>query len=85
MPLSGSSSLSIEAINAGYRLIDTAEGRDNETGLGRAIQQCGMDHSQLFITSKLRNVGHSYDDAVASFDKTMWSLGLDQLDMFLIH
>ncbi len=75
----------IEAIKSGYRLIDTAEGYDNETGVGRAIREGGVSREELFITSKLRNGGHAYDEAIASFDKTMDSLGIEQLDMFLIH
>jgi 2,5-diketo-D-gluconate reductase A len=74
-----------DAINAGYRLIDTAEGYDNEQGVGEAIRDAGVPREQLFITSKLRNGGHSRDLALKSFDETMQKLGLDQLDMFLIH
>jgi 2,5-diketo-D-gluconate reductase A len=74
-----------DAIEAGYRLIDTAEGYDNEQGVGDAIRDAGVPREQLFITSKLRNGGHSRDLVLKSFDETMQKLGLDQLDMFLIH
>lgn len=74
-----------EAIKAGYRLIDTAEGYDNEEGVGKAIRDSGIDRSQLFITSKLRNGAHAYDEAIKAFDLSAKKLGLDYLDMFLIH
>jgi 2,5-diketo-D-gluconate reductase A len=74
-----------DGIAAGYRLIDTAEGYDNEQGVGEAIRTAGVPREELFITSKLRNGGHARDLALKSFDETMKKLGLDQLDMFLIH
>ena len=74
-----------DGIKAGYRSIDTAEGYDNEAGVGEAIRQAGVARSELFITSKLRNGGHARDLALKSFDETMQKLGLDQLDLFLIH
>jgi 2,5-diketo-D-gluconate reductase A len=73
------------AIEAGYRSIDTAEGYDNEEGVGEAIRSAGVPREQLFITSKLRNGGHQRDLALRSFDDTMRKLGLEQLDLFLIH
>lgn len=74
-----------DGIDAGFRLIDTAEGYDNEAGVGEAIRSCGLPRGELFITSKLRNGGHDRDAALKSFDATMAALGLEQLDMFLIH
>jgi 2,5-diketo-D-gluconate reductase A len=73
------------AIEAGYRSIDTAEGYDNEEGVGEAIRSAGVPRKELFITSKLRNGGHKRDLALRSFDETMRKLGLEQLDLFLIH
>ena len=73
------------AIEAGYRSIDTAEGYDNEEGVGEAIRSAGVPRKELFITSKLRNGGHQRDLALRSFDETMKKLGLEQLDLFLIH
>ncbi|WP_108396163.1 aldo/keto reductase [Devosia submarina] len=73
------------AIEAGYRLIDTAEGYNNEEGVGRAIRECGVAREDLFITSKLRNGAHAFDQAMAAFDETQRKLSLDYLDMFLIH
>jgi 2,5-diketo-D-gluconate reductase A len=74
-----------DAVEAGYRLIDTAEGYDNEEGVGRAIKECGIAREELFITSKLRNGAHAFDEAIAAFDETQRKLGLEYLDMFLIH
>ncbi len=74
-----------DAIEAGYRSIDTAEGYDNEAGVGEGIRSAGVPREELFITSKLRNGGHSRDAALKSFDATMKALGLEWLDMFLIH
>lgn len=74
-----------DAIDVGYRMIDTAEGYDNEEGVGEAINSVDLPRDQLFITSKLRNGGHDRDAALKSFDKTMKALGIDMLDMFLIH
>lgn len=74
-----------DGIKAGYRSIDTAEGYNNEEGVGEAIRKAGVPRSELFITSKLRNGGHARDLALKSFDETMRKLGIDQLDLFLIH
>ncbi|RWD86440.1 aldo/keto reductase [Mesorhizobium sp.] len=72
-------------IEAGYRLIDTAEGYRNEEGVGEAIRAAGLPRSELFITSKLRNGGHQRDAALRAFDDTMQKLGIDRIDLFLIH
>jgi 2,5-diketo-D-gluconate reductase A len=74
-----------DGIKAGYRSIDTAEGYNNEEGVGQAIREAGVPRSELFITSKLRNGGHARDLALKSFDETMRNLGIEQLDLFLIH
>jgi 2,5-diketo-D-gluconate reductase A len=74
-----------DGIKAGYRSIDTAEGYDNEQGVGEAIKASEVPRSELFITSKLRNGGHARDLALKSFDESMQKLGLEQLDLFLIH
>lgn len=74
-----------DAIAVGYRSIDTAEGYQNEEGVGEAIKRASVPRGELFITSKLRNGGHARDLALKSFDASMKALGLEQLDMFLIH
>lgn len=72
-------------IEAGYRLIDTAEGYQNEEGVGEAIGKAGVPRPELFITSKLRNGAHRRDAALRAFDETMEKLTIEQLDLFLIH
>jgi 2,5-diketo-D-gluconate reductase A len=73
------------AIEAGYRHIDTAQGYDNEAGVGRAIAEASIDREQLFVTSKLRNGHQGYDTALRSLDESLERLKLDYLDLFLIH
>ncbi|WP_315924076.1 aldo/keto reductase [Mesorhizobium sp. SP-1A] len=74
-----------DGIRAGYRSIDTAEGYNNEQGVGRAIREAEIDREDLFVTSKLRNGAHERDKALRAFDETMRNLGIDRLDLFLIH
>lgn len=74
-----------KAIEAGYRLIDTAAIYGNETGVGEAIKTCGLDRNELFITTKLWNDRHGYDETMKAFDESLEKLGLDYVDMYLIH
>jgi 2,5-diketo-D-gluconate reductase A len=74
-----------EALRIGYRAVDTAQGYGNEEGVGRAIARSDIPRSQLFVTSKLRNGAHARELALRAFDQTMADLGLDVLDLFLIH
>lgn len=73
------------AIEVGYRLIDTAVNYENEREVGEAIRQSGVDREDLFVTSKLPGRHHAYDDAVASVEGSLERLGLDYLDLHLIH
>jgi len=73
------------AIQTGYRLIDTAAIYDNETGVSEGIRASGVDRRDLFITTKLWNDRHGYDETLAAFDESMERLGLDYLDLYLIH
>ncbi|MGY1795335.1 aldo/keto reductase [Geodermatophilus sp. SYSU D00525] len=73
------------ALEVGYRHIDTAEMYGNEKEVGQAIRESGIDPSEVFVTSKLDNGYHRRDDALRAFDQTMADLGLEQLDLFLIH
>lgn len=75
----------ITALQSGYRLIDTAQGYDNEEGVGTALKEAGVARQDLFITSKLRNGAHAYDEAIKAFELSIKKLDLDYLDMFLIH
>jgi diketogulonate reductase-like aldo/keto reductase len=74
-----------EALSAGYRLIDTAQGYRNEEGVGAAIASAGIQRDELFITTKLTNSEQGYDKALRAFDESMNKLELDVLDLFLIH
>jgi 2,5-diketo-D-gluconate reductase A len=74
-----------DAITAGYRAIDTAQGYGNEEGVGEAIRTAGVARDELFITSKLRNSAHGRDKALRAFDDSMRKLGIEQVDLFLIH
>ncbi len=73
------------AIEAGYRSIDTAAAYGNETGVGRAVASSGLDRDELFITTKLWNADQGYDSALAAFDASLSKLGLDYVDLYLIH
>lgn len=73
------------ALDAGYRSIDTAAGYNNEEGVGRAIADSGVPREQIFVTSKLANDDQGYDAALTAFDTSMKKLGLETLDLYLIH
>lgn len=75
----------IDAIDLGYRLLDTAAAYGNETAVGKAIRKCGIDRKQLFVTTKLWVQDASYDRAKAAFDRSLNKLQLDYLDLYLIH
>ncbi len=74
-----------KALEAGYRHIDTAEMYGNEKGVGEAIAASGIPRDELFVTSKLNNGFHEPDEARKAFDRTLSELGLDHVDLFLIH
>lgn len=73
------------AINAGYRHIDTAEFYFNEESVGRAVAESGVPRGELFLTTKVWNTHQGYDDTLAAFDASMHRLGLDVLDLYLVH
>jgi len=73
------------AIESGYRLIDTAAAYQNEEGVGKAIADSGVDRNDLFITTKLWNSDQGYDEALRAFDESLGKLGLDSVDLYLIH
>jgi len=74
-----------DALEVGYRHIDTAQMYGNEAGVGRAIKASGLARQDLFITSKLNNPNHRREDALRSLDATMEALDLEVLDLFLVH
>ncbi|MHC5258164.1 aldo/keto reductase [Streptomyces sp. UC4497] len=73
------------ALEAGYRSIDTAAIYGNETGVGRALAASGIAREDLFITTKLWNADQGYDATLAAFDASLEKLGLDHVDLYLIH
>jgi len=73
------------AINNGYRSIDTAAVYGNEAGVGAAIKEVDVPREELFITSKLWNKSQGYEKTLAAFEQTLERLGLDYLDLYLIH
>ncbi|KXT86077.1 aldo/keto reductase [Streptococcus panodentis] len=75
----------LAALEAGYRHIDTAAVYKNEESVGRAIKDSGIPREELFITTKLWNGNHSYEEAREAFARSMERLGLDYLDLYLIH
>jgi 2,5-diketo-D-gluconate reductase A len=75
----------VDAIEVGYRLLDTAVNYENESEVGEAIRRSGLPREELFVTSKLPGRHHGYDDAVASTRASLERLGLDHLDLHLIH
>lgn len=74
-----------DAIAIGYRHIDTAQAYGNERGIGEGIQSSGVKREDLFITTKLAAEIKSYDEAVAAIDQSLKTLGLDYIDMMIIH
>ena len=74
-----------DAIDVGYRLIDTAASYGNEEAVGKAIKSCGVAREDLFITTKLWISDTSYEGAKKAFQKSLDWLGLDYLDLYLIH
>jgi 2,5-diketo-D-gluconate reductase A len=73
------------AIEVGYRLLDTAVNYENEREVGEAIRRSGVPRAELFVTSKLPGRHHRYDDAIAGTRASLERLGLDYLDLHLIH
>jgi 2,5-diketo-D-gluconate reductase A len=74
-----------EALEVGYRHIDTAAAYRNEDGVGRAIAASGLPRDELFVTTKLWNSGHGRDNALRALDQSLGRLGLDFVDLYLIH
>jgi 2,5-diketo-D-gluconate reductase A len=73
------------ALEAGYRSIDTAAMYRNEQGVGRALASCGIEREELFVTTKLDNPSHQAGEAEHAVDESLRKLGLDYLDLYLIH
>ena len=75
----------VQAFEAGFRHIDTAKIYGNEAGVGRAIARSGLKPEELFITTKLWNADQGYESTLKAFEESMDRLGLETLDMYLIH
>jgi diketogulonate reductase-like aldo/keto reductase len=88
VPADDAERLAGEAIAAGYRSLDTAAMYGNEEGVGRAVRAAvdrGMERGDLFVTTKVWNTDHGYEAALAAFDRSADALGLDTVDLLLIH
>ena len=75
----------IAALEAGYRLVDTAAMYGNEADVGAAIRESGVPREQVFVTSKLWNDDHGYENALRAFRETLRRLGMSYVDLYLIH
>lgn len=75
----------LEALKAGYRLIDTAAAYQNEEAVGAAIRKSGLPREELFITTKLWIQDYGYENAKKAFETSLKKLGLDYLDLYLLH
>jgi 2,5-diketo-D-gluconate reductase A len=73
------------ALETGYRHIDTAAAYDNEEGVGRAIRASGLGREEVFVTTKCPNTAHGYDEAKDAMRGSLERLGLDFVDLYLIH
>jgi diketogulonate reductase-like aldo/keto reductase len=86
-PLKGAEGVeaTLSALRAGYRLLDTAVNYGNESEVGEAVRRSDLPREDVFVTSKLPGRHHAYDDALASVEASLSRLGLDYLDLHLIH
>ena len=75
----------VNALNIGYRHIDTAQAYQNERGVGEGIRQSGIAREDIFLTTKLAAESKSYEDAKARIDKSLEKLGIDYIDLMIIH
>ena len=74
-----------DAVTLGYRLIDTAQAYGNDQGVGEGVRECGVERSEIFLTSKVAAENKSYESAAKSIDETLAKTGLDYIDMMIIH
>lgn len=85
VPASETERVVSDALEVGYRMIDTAASYMNEEQVGAAIRHSGLKREDVFVTTKLWVQDHEYDDTLRAFDLSMKKLGLDYLDLYLIH
>jgi len=74
-----------DALDVGYRAIDTAQIYFNEAGVGEAIRRSGIDREKIFVTSKVRNENQGYDNTLKAYEESLEKMGLEYLDLYLIH
>ena len=74
-----------KAVELGYRLIDTAQAYGNERGVGEGVRTCGLPRNEIFVTSKIAAEAKTYEEAARSIDETLEKMGLDYLDLMIIH
>ncbi|MBO3078042.1 aldo/keto reductase [Mammaliicoccus vitulinus] len=75
----------VNALNNGYRILDTAYNYENEGTVGKAIQESHVDRDQIIVTSKLPGRYHSYDQAINAIQESIYRLSVEYLDLYLIH
>lgn len=75
----------LKALEVGYRHIDTAYLYLNERGVGEALRRSGLDRADIFVTTKVWNTDHGYDETLRAFDKSTGLLGIEEVDLYLIH
>ena len=75
----------VKALQVGYRHIDTAYLYHNERGVGEALRRSELDRDDVFVTTKVWNTDHGYDQTLRAFDKSTGLLGIDEVDLYLIH
>lgn len=75
----------VSALDAGYRLLDTAVNYENEGDVGEAIRRSGIPREEIFVTTKLPGRHHGLNETLGSFDESIAALGLDYIDLYLIH
>jgi len=85
VPLGDTQAAVEQALEIGYRHIDTAAAYNNEAGVGAAVRASGLARDELFVTTKLRNGEHGYESALTAYDETLQRLGLDYADLYLVH
>ncbi|MCE8021476.1 aldo/keto reductase [Halomonas sp. MCCC 1A11036] len=85
VPKENSAALVSHALQTGYRLIDTAEAYENEEGVGKGIRDSGVAREDIFVTTKVWNTHHGYNQTLRAFDASQQQLGLERIDMYLMH
>jgi 2,5-diketo-D-gluconate reductase A len=85
VPPEDAAEVTARALEVGYRHIDTAAAYENEEGVGEAVRASGLDRAEVFITTKCPNDRHGYDEARAACAESLERLGLDYVDLYLIH